>query len=140
MEAPGMKTIKRVNPVAQTVFFILFVADAIIVYFLYPSWISMAIVAPVGFLVALFIAAAIKIADQWEKGVVLRMGKFIGLKGPGMFFIIPIIDRIDNYIDQRLRVTDVRAERTLTKDTVPVTVDAVVYWTVWDVEKAAPEV
>lgn len=140
MEKIGMKTIKKVNPVAQTVFFILFVADAIIVYFLYPSWISMAIVAPVGFLVALFIAATIKIADQWEKGVVLRMGKFIGLRGPGMFFIIPIIDHVDNYIDQRLRVTDIRAERTLTKDTVPVTVDAIVYWTVWDVEKAALEV
>ena len=68
------------------------------------------------------------------------MGKFIGLQGPGLFVIIPIIDRVDNYIDQRLRVTDVRAEQTLTKDTVPVTVDAVVYWTVWDVEKAALEV
>ena len=140
METIGMKTIKKVNSIAQTVFYILFVVDALIVYFLYPSWISMIIVAPIGFLIALFIAATIKIADQWEKGVVLRMGKFIGLRGPGMFFIIPIIDKVDNYIDQRVRVTDVRAERTLTKDTVPVTVDAVVYWTVWDVEKAALEV
>jgi regulator of protease activity HflC (stomatin/prohibitin superfamily) len=102
--------------------------------------VSILIVAPIGVLLALFIAASAKIADQWEKGVVLRMGKFIGLKGPGLFFIIPIIDRVDNYIDQRLRVTDVRAETTLTKDTVPVTVDAIVYWTVWDVEKAALEV
>jgi len=70
----------------------------------------------------------------------LRMGKFIGLKGPGLFFIIPIIDRVDNYIDQRVRVNDFNAEETLTKDTVPVNVDAVVYWTVWDVEKAALEV
>jgi len=68
------------------------------------------------------------------------MGKFIGLKGPGLFFIIPIIDRVDNYIDQRVRVNDFNAEETLTKDTVPVNVDAVVYWTVWDVEKAALEV
>jgi len=89
---------------------------------------------------AILIASSFKIAEQWEKAVVLRVGKFTGLKGPGLFFIIPIIDRVDNYIDQRLRVTDVVAERTLTKDTVPVTVDAVVYWTVWDVEKSALEV
>ncbi len=91
-------------------------------------------------LLAVFIASSIHIADQWEKVVVLRMGKYNGLKGPGLFFIIPIIDRIDNYIDQRVRVTDFKAEQTLTKDTVPVNVDAVVYWTVWDVEKAALEV
>lgn len=75
-----------------------------------------------------------------KKAVVLRLGKFSGLKGPGLFFIIPIIDRISSYIDQRVRVTEFRAEQTLTKDTVPVNVDAVVYWTVWDVEKAALEV
>ena len=131
---------KRMNSVAKTVLFVLIVVDALICLRLYPSLLGVFIVAPVGVLFALFIAASIKIANQWEKGVVLRMGKFIGLKGPGLFFIIPIIDRVDNYIDQRLRVTDVRAEQTLTKDTVPVTVDAIVYWTVWDVEKAALEV
>jgi regulator of protease activity HflC (stomatin/prohibitin superfamily) len=68
------------------------------------------------------------------------MGKFTGLKGPGFFLIIPIIDRVVNYIDQRVRVTSIKAEETLTKDTVPVNVDAVVYWTVWDVEKTALEV
>jgi len=93
-----------------------------------------------GILLSIVIAASIHIADQWEKAVVLRMGKFIGLKGPGFFFIIPIIDSIAKYIDQRVRVTDIKAEKTLTKDTVPVNVDAVVYWTVWDVEKAALEV
>lgn len=87
-----------------------------------------------------FIAGSIHIADQWEKAVVLRMGKFTGLKGPGIFVIIPIIDKIDKYIDQRVRVTEFKADQTLTKDTVPVNVDAVVYWTVWDVEKAALEV
>ena len=91
-------------------------------------------------LIALFISRSLRIADQWEKAVVLRMGKFKGLKGPGIFFIIPIIDSIDKYIDQRVRVTDFKAEQTLTKDTVPINVDAVVYWTVWDVEKAALEV
>ncbi|MEX0315236.1 MAG: slipin family protein [Allomuricauda sp.] len=92
------------------------------------------------FLLFLFIAKSIHIADQWEKAVVLRMGKYKGLRGPGIFFIIPIIDQIDKYIDQRVRVTDFKAEQTLTRDTVPVNVDAVVYWTVWDVEKAALEV
>ena len=90
--------------------------------------------------ISVFFACSIHIADQWEKAVVLRMGKYKGLKGPGLFLIIPIIDRVDNYIDQRVRVTDFKAEQTLTKDTVPVNVDAVVYWTVWDVEKAALEV
>jgi len=90
--------------------------------------------------VLLVIAASIRIADQWEKAVVLRMGKFLGLRGPGIFLIIPVIDRVNEYIDQRVRVTDITAEKTLTKDTVPVDVDAVVYWTVWDVEKAALEV
>ncbi|MCK5171021.1 MAG: slipin family protein [Bacteroidales bacterium] len=91
-------------------------------------------------LLSIFISSSINIADQWEKAVVLRMGKYNGLKGSGLFLIIPIIDRIDSYIDQRVRVTDFKAEQTLTKDTVPVNVDAVVYWTVWDVEKAALEV
>jgi regulator of protease activity HflC (stomatin/prohibitin superfamily) len=89
---------------------------------------------------SIFIACSIHIADQWEKAVVLRMGRFVGLKGPGFFFIVPIVDRIAKYIDQRVRVTDIKAEKTLTKDTVPVNVDAVVYWTVWDVEKSALEV
>lgn len=86
------------------------------------------------------LSSSIQIADQWEKAVVLRMGKYKGLKGPGIFFIIPIIDRIMNYIDQRIRVSDFKAEQTLTKDTVPVNVVAVLYWTVWDVEKSALEV
>ncbi len=89
---------------------------------------------------AVLIACSINIADQWEKGVVLRMGKYKGLRGPGPFMIIPVIDTVVNYIDQRIRVTEFKAEQTLTKDTVPVNVDAVVYWTVWDVEKAALEV
>jgi regulator of protease activity HflC (stomatin/prohibitin superfamily) len=89
---------------------------------------------------SILIASSIKIADQWEKAIVLRMGKFSGLKGPGFFCIIPIIDHLSAYIDQRIRVTEFKAEQTLTKDTVPVNVDAVIYWTVWDVEKAALEV
>ncbi|MDN5211255.1 slipin family protein [Fulvivirgaceae bacterium BMA12] len=91
-------------------------------------------------LIALVIARSIHIAKQWEKAVILRMGKYKGLRGPGIFFIIPVVDKIHKYIDQRVRVTDFKAEQTLTKDTVPINVDAVVYWTVWDVEKAALEV
>lgn len=89
---------------------------------------------------SILFSSSIQIADQWEKAVVLRMGRFAGLRGPGIFLIIPIVDQISSYIDQRVRVTEFKAEQTLTKDTVPVNVDAVVYWTVWDVEKAALEV
>ena len=91
-------------------------------------------------IVSVTISSSIHIADQWERAVVLRLGKYKGLKGPGIFFIIPIFDKVADYIDQRIRVTEFKAEQTLTKDTVPVNVDAVVYWTVWDVEKAALEV
>lgn len=87
-----------------------------------------------------FLILSIRISDQWEKAVVLRLGKFVGLKGPGLFFLIPFIDRVDKFVDQRVRVTDILADQTLSKDTVPVNVDAVIYWTVWDVEKAALEV
>jgi regulator of protease activity HflC (stomatin/prohibitin superfamily) len=124
------------NPIAALVFAVLIVLIAALTYFeVIPP-----VLTGVGVLLAVYCAAAIRIADQWEKAVVLRMGKFRGLKGPGLFLIIPIIDRVHNYIDQRVRVTDFKAEETLTKDTVPTNVDAVVYWTVWDVEKAALEV
>ena len=93
------------------------------------------------FMVALgLLSVSMRIADQWEHAVVLRMGKFQGLKGPGVFFILPIIDSVSAYVDQRVRVSSFKAEQTITKDTVPVNVDAVVYWTVWDVEKAVLEV
>lgn len=88
----------------------------------------------------IFVACSLRIANQWDRAVVLRMGKFVGLRGPGIFFVVPIIDKVNTFIDQRVRVTDFHAEKTLTKDTVPVNVDAVVYWMVWDVEKAALEV
>ena len=127
---------KHVNLVSIFIFLVLTLANAILFY---SDLISLTI-ALIGLAATLFIAATLKISDQWEKAVVLRMGKFIGLKGPGWFLIIPIIDRVDKYIDQRVRVTDIRADSTLTKDTVPVNVDAVVYWTVWDAEKAALEV
>jgi regulator of protease activity HflC (stomatin/prohibitin superfamily) len=98
-------------------------------------WIGM-----ISFLVALIISSAIKIADQWEKAVVLRLGHFYTLRGPGLFFIIPIIDTIAYWIDIRVITTSFTAEKTLTKDTVPVDVDAVLFWRVLDAEKAALEI
>ncbi|HEX9019172.1 MAG TPA: SPFH domain-containing protein, partial [Anaerolineaceae bacterium] len=91
-------------------------------------------------LLAMFFLNAIKIARQWEKAVVLRMGKFNGLRGPGFFWLIPIIESTPAWIDHRVMVSSFNAEKTLTKDTVPVDVDAVLFWLVWDAEKAALEV
>lgn len=90
--------------------------------------------------IASYFLFAIKVASQWEKAVVLRLGKFNGLKGPGLFLLIPIIDTAAMWIDHRVTVTSFSAEKTLTKDTVPVDVDAVLFWVVWDAEKAALEV
>jgi regulator of protease activity HflC (stomatin/prohibitin superfamily) len=91
-------------------------------------------------LVALIISSAIKIANQWEKAVVLRLGHFHSLRGPGLFFIIPIVDTIVYWIDLRVITTSFTAEKTLTKDTVPVDVDAVLFWRVLDAKKAALEI
>jgi regulator of protease activity HflC (stomatin/prohibitin superfamily) len=91
-------------------------------------------------IVATYVLFAVKVASQWEKAVVLRLGRFHGLRGPGMFWIIPIVDTIPSWIDHRVMVTPLSAEKTLTKDTVPVDVDAVLFWVVWDAEKAALEV
>jgi len=92
------------------------------------------------FLIALFFLFGLKVASQWEKAVVIRLGKFHGLRCPGMFWIIPVIDTTPNWIDHRVMVTPFNAEKTLTKDTVPVDVDAVLFWVIWDAEKAALEV
>jgi regulator of protease activity HflC (stomatin/prohibitin superfamily) len=92
------------------------------------------------FVVALLISSAIKIADPWDRAVVLRLGHFHSLRGPGLFFIIPILDTIPYWIDTRVIATSFKAEKTLTKDTVPVDVDAVLFWKVLDPQKAALEV
>ncbi len=91
-------------------------------------------------LIAIIVSSAIKIADQWEKAVVLRLGKFDSLRGPGLFFIIPVIDSVVYWIDGRVITTSFTAEKTLTKDTVPVDVDAVLFWKVLDPKKAALEI
>ena len=89
---------------------------------------------------ALAFATAIQIAYQWERAVVLRFGKFRSLRKPGLFLIVPVIDKVARFVDQRIRVTDFSAETTLTSDTVPVNVDAIAFWMVWDAQKAVLEV
>ena len=93
-----------------------------------------------GVLIGLYFLFALKIADQWEKIAVLRLGRYVGLRGPGMFLMVPIVDRLSRRVDQRVRVTSVTAESTLTRDTVPVNVDAIVFWMAWNAEKAILEV
>jgi regulator of protease activity HflC (stomatin/prohibitin superfamily) len=90
--------------------------------------------------VAGILAPALQMAYQWERAVILRFGRFRGLRGSGLFPIVPVIDKVSNYVDQRIRVTDFSAEMTLTRDTVPVNVDAIAFWMVWDAEKSILEV
>lgn len=99
-----------------------------------PLWIV------AGILLGVLLAMSPKVAKQWEKGIVLRLGKYVGMHGPGLFWIVPLIDTVATWIDQRVITTSFAAEQTLTSDTVPVNVDAVLFWIVYDPEKAALEV
>lgn len=94
----------------------------------------------VAIVVVVLIVLGLQMADQWEKAIVLRAGKFERLAGPGLFLLVPFVDQVAYWIDHRVMVTPFRAERTLTKDTVPIDVDAVLFWVVWDAQKAALEV
>ena len=87
-----------------------------------------------------YLLFAVKVASQWERAAVLRLGVYRGLRGPGVFMIVPIVDTVSDFIDQRIRVTEVKAESTLTRDAVPVFVDAIVFWVVWNAEKSILEV
>ncbi len=142
----NMKPIKtdntRINPIAGTAFAII-MAGTIKGVILMDGrvsdlWIGVFVV--VMLIIGVSLLYSIKIARQWEKAVVLRLGKFQSLKGPGLFWMIPLMDSITNWIDHRVMVTPFSAEKTLTRDTVPVDVDAVLFWVVWDAEKAALEV
>jgi regulator of protease activity HflC (stomatin/prohibitin superfamily) len=93
-----------------------------------------------GVILTLVILLSLRIALQWDRAVVLRLGRFQALKGPGVFWLMPILDRIARYVDMRIRATEFFSERTLTKDTVPVNVDAICFWLVWDAQKAVLEV
>lgn len=91
-------------------------------------------------LVGVYLLLALKVVQQWEKVAVLRFGRYRGLRGPGLFMIIPIVDTLSRFVDQRVRVDRVTAESTLTRDTVPVNVDANIFWLVWNAEKSILEV
>jgi regulator of protease activity HflC (stomatin/prohibitin superfamily) len=133
----------RFSNIALLIMIFLIVAASLAAWFLSnlgASDLLIGISVTVILLIAVYILLALKVAQQWEKAVVLRLGKLRGLRGPGTFWIIPIVDATPNWIDHRVMVTPFNAERTLTKDTVPVDVDAVLFWMVWDAEKAALEV
>jgi len=133
----------QVNGVAVLIFIVLMLISAGT-----AAWMASKTVKPVWIitdllvlnLIGIYILLSFKVAEQWEKAILLRLGRFVGLKGPGPFWIIPIFDTIPAWIDHRVMVTSFTAERTLTKDTVPVDVDAVLFWVVWDAQKAALEV
>ena len=133
---------RKSSSFATLVFIVIFGIGVALTYTMYNAsanaqtvWIGV-----VAFFVALFVSLAIKVADQWDKAVILRLGKFRSLKGPGLFFIIPVIDMIPYWIDTRVITASFKAEKTLTKDTVPVDVDAVLFWKVLDPKKAALDV
>jgi regulator of protease activity HflC (stomatin/prohibitin superfamily) len=117
----------------------LFVVSSVIGFGLF-AWMGSRIPLIVGLIVGIYLLLSIKVADQWEKVAVLRLGRYIGLRGPGLFHIIPIVDTLSRFVDQRTRVASVTAESTLTRDTVPVNVDAIVFWMVWNAEKSILEV
>jgi regulator of protease activity HflC (stomatin/prohibitin superfamily) len=125
----------RLNIVAATLFLVPLILGVIpTVIFLNPAG------AIAGVILGLLLAQAPKVAKQWEKAVVLKLGRYDGIRGPGLFWIVPLIDTVSSWIDQRIITTSFAAEQTLTSDTVPVNVDAVLFWMVYDPEKAALEV
>ena len=127
--------IAPINRVAVTAFVVCVVAGALVSAVLrHPA----PLIA--GALVGVYLLFAIKVVQQWEKVALLRLGKYVGLRGPGLFLIVPVYETLSAYVDQRVRVATVSAESTLTRDTVPVNVDAIVFWLVWNVEKTILEV
>ncbi len=125
----------RVNVVSAVVFLAPLLIGAL------ATWVTFNPVSViVGLLLGLLLAQSPKIARQWERAVVLRLGRYVGLRGPGLFWIIPFVDTVSAWVDQRVITTSFAAEETLTSDTVPVNVDAVLFWMVYDPEKAALEV
>jgi regulator of protease activity HflC (stomatin/prohibitin superfamily) len=133
----------HINGIAMTAFIVCMLAVVLAAAIMDTANVPDATIATVTIpltLLGIYLMFAIKVAQQWEKAVVLRMGKFHGLRGPGLFWLIPVLDNIPLWIDHRVMVAPFSAEKSLTKDTVPVNVDAVLFWVVWDAEKAALEV
>ena len=125
----------RFNGVASTLCVLCFAAGAIS-----TSLTKNQVPVIAGALLGTYLLFAIKVVQQWEKVAVLRLGRYIGLRGPGLFHIIPVIETLSEFVDQRVRVASVSAESTLTRDTVPANVDAIVFWMVWNPEKTILEV
>jgi regulator of protease activity HflC (stomatin/prohibitin superfamily) len=138
----SLKTVSiHVNPVAFLAAVIVLLAGFAVNRVIEKDWFSINVpCAVVTILLSVYTELALKVAKQWERAVVLRLGRFHRLKGPGMFFIIPIVEGIAQVVDMRIRSTDFNSESTLTKDTVPVNVDAICFWMVWDAKKAILEV
>ncbi len=122
------------NPITLFLVVVLLIAGALAGQFVHP-----ALAAPF-VLAAAIVALSLKMANVWQRFVILRAGNFLGVKGPGVFFILPILDNVAQVIDQRIQTTAFNAEQALTKDTVPVNVDAIIFWRVHDAEKAALEI
>jgi len=132
---PKIRINNEVNGVALLLFVVCTLAGIAIAQAVHqPS------VAISGVLAGLYFLFAIKVVRQWEKVAVLRLGRYVGLRGPGLCHIVPIMETLSPYVDQRVRVASVSAESTLTRDTVPVNVDAIVFWMVWNAEKSILEV
>ena len=127
--------IAPINRVAVTAFVVCIVTGAII-----GAIVRQPALLISGGLVGLYFLFAIKVVQQWEKAALFRLGRYVGLRGPGLFHIVPVLETLSPYVDQRVRVASVSAESTLTRDTVPVNVDAIVFWLVWNAEKAILEV
>jgi regulator of protease activity HflC (stomatin/prohibitin superfamily) len=125
----------HMNPISALVF-IVFIGGAVLAR-LADMPIAVTVVLAV---IGIFLGYSIKMAQQWERAVILRLGKLHAVKGPGLFILVPIFDAVATWIDQRIRTTEVNAEQALTKDTVPVNVDAIVFWMVHDAERAALEI
>src|ERR1700722_12581720 len=128
---------KNVVPLASLLSILCFAAAVALV--MVTRGTALGIAAPI-FLVGLLLPMSLKMANQWERAVLLRLGKYQGLRGPGLFFILPFIDTVPFYIDNRIQTTEITAEAALTKDTVAVNMDAIVFWQVHDAEKAALEI
>ena len=132
---------RKTNPFALLVFFIILGLGGLIAFVVSAGSPPLGTVIGIGaFALAVLVSSAIKVADQWDRAVILRLGRFHALEGPGLFFIIPVFDPIPYWIDTRVIPTSFKAEKTLTKDTVPVDVDAVLFWQVVDPKKAALDV
>jgi len=134
---------RKVNYFSALIFFLIIIIGGLIAFsfsgtstFGTVSW----IIVIISLIAAIIISSSIKVANQWERVVVLRLGHFLSLKGPGLFFIIPVIDTVPYWIDIRVITTSFQAEKTLTKDTVPVDVNAVLFWKVLDPKKAAMDI